>query len=201
MGVHIFWDSRADVGFARPVTEELSTVLNMPLSRIDNGTFPLDGYDPVRKQYDALQILDKLDLFRSRHPELFKPADVSDEFFKNNSRVYEKVLLITAGDLYVDRNSFVYGLAYPRLGVAVVSITRLQNEYYGRHSDDSAAIKRIVTECSHEIGHLYGLEHCDNPNCIMYCPNNLDDLERKETYFCGRCRMLLDTAIQGGPTC
>ncbi len=192
MGVHLFWDSRVPVGLSRPVSEELSAVLEMPVSRIDDGTFPLVGFDPARKQYDAVKILTRLDMFRRRTPQLFKPADVDLDYYNKFNHLHEKVLLVTPGDLYEPLADFVFGLAYPRLGVSVVSPYRLQNEYYGRHTDDSALIARIVKEGAHEIGHLFGLGHCSDPGCIMYCPRNLDDLDRKRNYFCGKCRVQLN---------
>lgn len=203
MGVYIFWDSRVPLGFANPVTEGLSNILNIPVSRIDNGTFPLEGYNSSRHQYNAVAILKKLDIFRSVHPDLFKHSEDNSKIMTKKSPAYEKVLLITSGDLYTVRTSsvvdnFVFGLAHIKLGVAVVSITRLMNEYYGRHPDDSQLIKRIITESSHEIAHLYGLEHCRNPRCIMYCPNTFDDLDCKDVFFCGKCRLELDSRIQGG---
>lgn len=198
MGVYVFWDSRVPVGYAKPVTEGLSSVLNTDVLRIDGGTFPLDGYDSSRGQYDAMKILTKIDIFRSMHPELFKPKEMSIESFKQKSYIYEKVLLITAGDLYTARNNFVFGLSHPKLGVAVVSATRLDNTFFGRYADDASLIKRLVTEGCHEIAHLYGIEHCSNPRCIMYCPNNLDELDGKDTVFCGKCRLELETRLTWG---
>lgn len=196
MGIHIFWDSRVPSGLAQPATEEMSSVLNTAVSRIDGGTFPLEGYDASRGQYDAMKILSKIDLFRSLHPELFKPEKMSMDFFSQHCHLYEKVLLVTSEDLYTPRNNFVFGLAHIKLGVAVVSAARLTNVFYGRHPDDYALIKRIVTEGCHEIAHLCGLEHCSNPGCIMYCPNNLDDLDRKDTFFCGKCRLELENGVR-----
>jgi archaemetzincin len=197
MGVHVFWDSRVPIGLSKPVTEELSGVLEMPVSRIDNGTFPLEGFDPLRQQCDAVKILTKLDIFRRRYPQLFKPEDVDIEYYNKFNHLHEKVLLITPIDLFEPLADFVFGLAYPVLGVAVVSPARLMNEYYGRHPDDDVLIDRIVKEGAHEIAHLFGLEHCDNPGCIMYCPRNLDDLNRKRKYFCGKCRIQLNGQNEG----
>ena len=197
MGVHLFWDSRVPIGLTRPVSEELSAVLEMPVSRIDNGTFPLEGFDPLRYQCDAVKILTKLDMFRRRSPHLFKPAEMDLDFYNRFHHLHEKVLLVTPADLYEPLADFVFGLAYPSLGVAVMSPARLTNEYYGRHPDDDALIDRIVKEGAHEIGHLFGLEHCENPGCIMYCPRNLDDLDRKRKYFCGKCRIQLNGQTEG----
>ncbi|HJJ30185.1 MAG TPA: archaemetzincin family Zn-dependent metalloprotease [Methanocorpusculum sp.] len=191
MGVHLFWDSRVPVGLSRPVSEELSAVLEMPVSRIDNEIFPLEGFDPLRNQYDAVKVLQKLDMFRRRTPQLFKPADMDMAYYNKFNHIYEKILLVTPGDLYEPLADFVFGLAYPKLGVGIVSPVRLRNEFYGKYEDDSALIDRIVKESAHEIGHLFGLGHCDNPGCIMYCPRNLDELDRKRKYFCGKCRVQL----------
>ncbi len=198
MGVHIFWDSRVPAGLSNPVTECLSTALNMPLSRIDNGMFPLEGYNVVRNQFDVVKILSKVDLFRSLHPELFQEVPAGFCSIPSNRRNYEKVLLVTDGDLYSSRDSYLFGAALPKLGVAVVSITRLQNKIYNLHPDDFQLMKRIVTEGCHEIGHLYGLKHCDNPSCIMSFPHSVADLDRKETFFCGKCQMELESRVQGG---
>ena len=139
----------------------------------------------------VLKVLQKLDMFRRRTPQLFKPADMELEYYNKFNHIYEKVLLVTPGDLYEPLADFVFGLAYPKLGVGIVSPVRLRNEFYGKHEDDSALIDRIVKEGAHEIGHLFGLGHCDNPGCIMYCPRNLDELDRKRKYFCGKCRVQL----------
>lgn len=197
MGVHLFWDSRVPIGLTRPVSEELTAVLEMPVSRVDNGTFPLEGFDPLRHQCDAGKILTKLDIFRQRSPNLFKPTEMDLDFYNRFNHLHEKILLVTPVDLYESLADFVFGLACPSLGVAVVSPARLTNEYYGRHPDDDALIDRIVKEGAHEIGHLFGLEHCDNPGCIMYCPRNFDDLDRKRKYFCGKCRIQLNGQSEG----
>ena len=198
MGVHIFWDQRAPRGLSRPVTEKLSTILNLSISRIDAGMFPLEGFDSSRNQYDAMKILTKMDIFRERNPELFKPKNMDLGFYHQNHHIYEKFLLITAGDLFSLRTSFVFGLANIKYGVAVVSATRLTNTFYNRYNDDNALIKRLVTECAHEIAHLYGLEHCNKHECIMYCPNNLDDLDRKDTRFCTNCYSELANRVGRG---
>ncbi|HJJ42166.1 MAG TPA: peptidase M54 [Methanocorpusculum sp.] len=196
MGIHLFWDSRVPIGLSKPVSEELSAVLETPISRIDNGIFPLEGFDAVRNQCDAVKMLTKLDIFRTRRPDLFKPEDMDAQFFDRFSHIHEKVLLVTPVDLFEPLADFVFGLAYPKLGTAVVSPYRLSNEYYGRHPDDSDLIDRIVKEGAHEIGHLYGLKHCSNESCIMYCPRNLYDLDRKKKYFCGKCRLQLSSRTE-----
>ena len=108
----------------------------------------------------------------------------------------EPVLLVVHQDLFRNGNSFVFGLARQQVGAAVVSTARLGNEYYGRQSNDDDLIDRITKEGAHEIGHLLGLAHCENRECIMFRPDTLDELDRKKKMLCPDCRERLD-----GNTC
>jgi len=48
--------------------------------------------------------------------------------------------------------------------------------------------ERALKEAVHELGHLLGLPHCDNPRCIMFFSNTLADTDRKGPGFCPACR-------------
>jgi archaemetzincin len=81
----------------------------------------------------------------------------------------------------------VFGLARESIGAAVVSTARLSNEYYDRPGDDDDLIDRITKEGAHEILHLLGLGHCTNPECVMFKPDTLDELDRKKKMLCPAC--------------
>ena len=66
------------------------------------------------------------------------------------------------------------------------------NEYYGRHTNDEDLIERIAKEGSHELGHIYGLSHCSNHECIMFNPHTLDELDGKKEEFCPGCMVALE---------
>ncbi len=137
----------------------------------------IPGYSGSRKQTDACMVLDRLDLYRRR------------------KTVADPVLLVTGFDLFRPGLDFLFGLARPTSGVAVVSTERLGNGYYNRLPNDIDLVERCAKESAHEFGHLFGLEHCGTPECIMHNPQTLDDLDRKEKQFCSDCRRLLDEAI------
>ena len=40
---------------------------------------------------------------------------------------------------------------------------------------------------AHEIGHLLGLGHCTNRECVMFKPDTLDELDRKKKQLCSSC--------------
>lgn len=91
------------------------------------------------------------------------------------------ILGISEADGYINGLNFVFGLASPERGVAVVFARRLR-------SHDPVKYKaRLVKEALHEIGHLLGLEHCDTPGCVMNFSNSVDDVDRKNDRFCERC--------------
>ncbi len=102
---------------------------------------------------------------------------------------YEKILEIVDHDLYVPELNFVFGEASKK--AAVISITRLRQEFYGLPENKNIFYKRILTEAVHELGHTYGLGHCRNPECVMFFSNSLMDTDRKGSEFCSRCQSKL----------
>ena len=94
-------------------------------------------------------------------------------------------------DIFVPGLNFVFGEADPAEGVAVISITRLKEEFYGRDVDQDLLLERTLKEAVHEIGHLYGLRHCPDPDCVMHFSNSIIDTDRKSRDFCATCRNIL----------
>ncbi len=99
---------------------------------------------------------------------------------------FEKVLGIVDHDLYVPELNFVFGEASSR--AAVISLTRLRQSFYGSPEDSGLFHRRVLTEAGHELGHTYGLSHCENPRCVMFFSNRLSDTDRKGPGFCPKCR-------------
>jgi len=44
--------------------------------------------------------------------------------------------------------------------------------------------RRAATEAVHELGHSYGLAHCDDRGCVMWFSNSLAETDRKGPRFC-----------------
>lgn len=96
------------------------------------------------------------------------------------------VLGIVNADGYVEGLNFVFGLATPQTRVATVYVRRLQYQ-----ATPELYRQRLLKEAMHEVGHLLGLGHCDNPLCVMSFSNSLQDVDRKEARFCDRCSLNL----------
>lgn len=99
----------------------------------------------------------------------------------------KRVLGIIDKDLYVSELNFVFGQAESPGSHALISITRLRQEFYGLAKDDKIFFDRVIKEAVHELGHTYGLSHCSNPKCVMFFSNSLPDTDRKSSLFCERC--------------
>ncbi|RMD53346.1 MAG: archemetzincin, partial [Nitrospirae bacterium] len=98
-------------------------------------------------------------------------------------------------DLYADGLNFVFGEADILRGVAIISLTRLHQSFYGLPEDRGLFIERALKEAVHELGHLYGLRHCPDPHCVMHFSNSLLDTDKKSYKFCAICRRKLKENI------
>ena len=130
---------------------------------------PASSWNASRKQYSSTRLLDALASIK--RPE------------------WERLLGIADVDLYVPDLNFVFGEADPRRGIAVFSLARLR-----AGADDALLSRRAATEAVHELGHTYGLSHCDKPTCVMWFSNTLSESDRKGTRFCPEHQKELDRA-------
>lgn len=103
----------------------------------------------------------------------------------------ELLLLVTAANIYAGSLTFVYGSADPANRRAVVSIARLATDPVAGPASPEQLRTRLLTEALHELWHLRGLEHCDDPACAMTFSFNLYDADRRQPAYCSRCSGLL----------
>jgi len=98
-----------------------------------------------------------------------------------------KMLFISDRDAYSHDVNFIFGEAYRGGRIAVVYLPRLRG-FYGLKPDELLFRERIVKEAIHELGHSFGLPHCNNKRCIMYFSNSLYDTDFKGRAFCLSCK-------------
>lgn len=111
----------------------------------------------------------------------------------------QKVLAVVDVDLYTPGLNFVFGQADTARGVALISLGRLKQGFYGLTEDEGLPFQRVLTEAVHELGHLYGLAHCRQASCVMYFSNSLRDTDRKGADFCPACRKKIKADEPPGP--
>lgn len=151
-------------------------VLHVPLSRLRVKIAPAipipeGAFNLKRGQYYSSLIIQELEGFKKQG--------------------YDLILGIADVDLYVPQLNFVFGEADVLRGIAVISLTRLREEFYRSWSDRRLLIQRAVKEAIHEIGHLFGLDHCQDRKCIMFFSNSIRDTDIKGPGFCKFCRRRL----------
>ncbi|MFA6001264.1 MAG: archaemetzincin family Zn-dependent metalloprotease [Thermoleophilia bacterium] len=141
---------------------------------------------------------DSLDKRRSQHRAQSFPKVLSGERESLSRKASTGLLLlgITRLDIFVPRLNFVFGVAERKEGVAVVSIHRLEPEFYGDAPDRDLLQARLLKESIHEIGHVLGIDHCGDPGCIMHFSSNIGDTDAKGPGFCTRCKKRLITYEQ-----
>ncbi|HYA40150.1 MAG TPA: archaemetzincin family Zn-dependent metalloprotease [Syntrophobacteraceae bacterium] len=98
-----------------------------------------------------------------------------------------KVLAVTGLDLFIPVLTFVFGEARLNGRCAVVSSYRLDNSFYGLPDNPAILEERLLKEAVHELGHTFGLLHCQNPECVMKSSTYVEEIDFKSSGFCGRC--------------
>jgi archaemetzincin len=125
------------------------------------------AYDAGRSQYGSIQALEML-LARC-------PPDAL------------KLLAVTERDLFIPALTFVYGQAQLGGRVAVISLARLRQEFYGQPPNREVLLPRALKEALHETGHTFGLVHCADRNCAMSLSTNIRHIDAKRAEFCAAC--------------
>ena len=138
-----------------------------PVRRLPAVRLPEEAYDAQRGQYKSVEVM-KL-LARSA------PADAA------------RIIGVTEGDLAIPTLTFVFGQAQLDGPVAVISLARLRQEFYGLPADDAALRERLAKEVLHELGHTFGLTHCTEPKCVMSLATHIGLVDNKEERYCAQC--------------
>ncbi len=116
----------------------------------------------------------------------------------NEPDITTKVLAICDFDAYSDELNFVFGEAHLGGRVAAIYLPRLREEFYVRKSDKNNKNlfeQRVIKEAVHELGHTFGLRHCQISKCVMHFSNSLQDTDFKDDKFCERCNKILASKL------
>ncbi len=142
-----------------------------------NGWDPKPFLNPDRNQFNATSIVERL--------EKDAPAAAS------------RVLAVTGLDLYIPILTFVFGLARLNGRCAVASSYRLDNRSYGLPDNPKLLRERFLKESIHELGHTFGLIHCQDPDCVMKSSTYVEEIDLKSSRFCRSCMDSRGTALSG----
>jgi len=170
-------------------------IIIQPLIELDNDILNLLT-DSISKEFTNSKVtinpILKFDVqdFIDKHRNQIRSSDLLLwilETFKPSKEI--KILVICDIDAYSGDLNFVFGEAYSREGrVGAIYLPRLRQEFYGLKSDKLVFQERILKEAIHELGHAFGLFHCNNKRCVMHFSNSLHDTDIKGRSFCSNCK-------------
>jgi archaemetzincin len=154
---------------------ELARVFGVSCHVRDNALNASFARDAVRGQWHSTAILERLQRLAA-DPEV-------------------RLLGVTAHDLFVPIFIFVFGEAQLEGRCAVVSFCRLAEEHYGLPPDEAKLRERLVKEAVHELGHTFGLHHCDDWRCVMASSHSVERLDVKGAEFCEECGRAVGSGV------
>lgn len=155
------------------LTAGLERVLPVAV-RVRTPWFDLEvSFDPARGQYSSTKVLRCL---------LEQPP-----------RETSRILGVVGVDLFAPVLTYVFGEAQLDGRAAVVSIHRLRPEAYGLAADDALLYARLLKESVHELGHTFGLLHCQNGTCAMHPSTYVEEIDLKSAELCADCRSRIPT--------
>ncbi len=129
------------------------------------------AYEAARRQYSSTAILREL-----------VPAVPADAV---------RLLGVTARDIFIPMLSFIYGQAQLGGTAALVSLARLDQQFYGLPPNPPLLKARARKEALHELGHTFNLVHCPDRACVMALSTNIRQVDLKQEAFCRGCAALL----------
>jgi archaemetzincin len=146
----------------------LASVLRVSVSVSNQPLDPAFAFSPERRQFYSTRVL----------------AALAERPLAPGARV----LGVTSLDLYVPVLTFVFGEAQLKGPAALVSLHRLADDFYGLPANEATLHARLLKEAVHELGHTFGLRHCDDWQCAMASTHTVELLDLKKPAFCHPCR-------------
>jgi archaemetzincin len=101
---------------------------------------------------------------------------------------------ITMADLWADDLSYVFGLGSLEKRSGVYSLCRYDPRFWGhakRPQDAKLMLRRACRVLNHEVGHIFGLQHCVLYKCSMNGGNSLADMDATPLDYCPVCHRKL----------
>ncbi len=168
--VHLWWigADAADDTLMEEVRKAVERAFGLRARRYTHTDRPTHAFDPRRGQHSSTQILKWL-------VERPQPAG--------------RIVAMTDVDLFIPVLTYVYGEAQLGGRAAVVSTARLSFDFAAM-ANPSLRLARAVKETIHELGHTFGLLHCDTASCVMSRSVRLVDVDSKQPGLCEPCTAL-----------
>jgi len=143
--------------------------------------------------WDAISEIDR---FEFRFKLKYRSTELINFFSKNLPEDSGKILFLTSEDLYSPVFSRYFGEAELNGRVGIISAFHLKENLSDLPNDTVIFYSRVEKEALHETGHLFGLIHCSDPNCVMKLSGKISDIDTKSPVLCSNCMDVLKNSTQ-----
>ncbi len=135
----------------------------------------LNAFNEDRQQHASGPYLNFLDVFDPNEPHSIKLGIIDEDLYSDS---HESL-------------NFIFGEARVGGDCCIISTARLDPRYYRLPYNEKLYRTRAVKEAVHELGHVLGLAHCNDVQCIMHFSNCIEDTDIKKVEPCGSCTGML----------
>jgi len=137
-----------------------------------------------------------IDDFRSEERSQYFSTKIIAEAIKHTGTVDGKILMLIEHDLYVPIFTFIFGEAQLNGKHSIVSLCRLHEEFYSGNTNEDLFFTRLIKESLHELGHNFGLKHCQSWDCVMHSSAGIEEVDVKGQFYCDNCSKVVE-AVTG----
>ena len=174
-GICILDTSARGPGEDDGLAARLAARLRLPAHRRAHRLVLESTFEPARSQYDATALLRQV---------VALPHEPG-----------EKLIAVVNVDLFIPVLTYVFGQAQLGGHAAILSTCRLAGEFYGLPTDPVLLRERVEKEVFHELGHLFGLYHCRQFECVMRSSTDVEDVDLKRSAYCRDCEAAIARAV------
>ncbi len=174
--IFVWWigEEEADPELMEHVRLHLARAFDRPTAPWDAAVRPRHAFDSRRKQHASGVIL---------------------RWLLETGPAGGKVLGVTDRDLFIPILTYVFGEAQLNGRAAVVSTARLVEDV--GLIGPQLLVERLAKEAVHEMGHAFGLVHCDTAGCVMGRSPAVREVDAKSAELCAECRARLQSSGGG----
>jgi archaemetzincin len=171
--IFVWWigEEEADRELMEHVRLHLARAFGRPTAPWEGAARPRQAFDARRKQHASGIIL---------------------RWLLQVGPPHGKVLGITDRDLFIPILTYVFGEAQLGGRAALVSTARLVEDV--ELLGPQLLVERLAKEAVHEVGHAYGLVHCDTEGCVMGRSPAVREVDAKSSELCRECWAKLEAS-------
>jgi archaemetzincin len=175
--IFVWWigEEEADRELMEHVRLQLARAFGRPAAPWNGEARPRQAFDPRRRQHASGIIL---------------------RWLLEAGPQAGKILGVTDRDLFIPILTYVFGEAQLGGRAAVVSTARLVEDV--ELVGPQLLVERLAKEAVHEVGHTFGLMHCDSKGCVMGRSPAVREVDEKGTVPCAECRARLAAEREEG---